>query len=146
MEGAVISPDQITAYVVGALGSIVAVVTYVRDMRRQAKTDTESELLSDAKMHRDRATMLQKTAEENLSLYYGEREEHKKTRDYWHSKASEFQASLLVAQEKIAELTARPDLTDILRCIENQSRMSTEILDGIKQILLTIETHVIKKS
>lgn len=139
-----LSPDQITAYVAGGVGVVVALISAIRDMRRRAKTETESELLSDAKMHRDRAAMLQKTAEENLALYFSEREEHKKTRDYWHSKASEFQASLLVAQEKIAELTARPDLSDILNCIKSQSTMSTEILNGIKQILTTIENRIIR--
>lgn len=134
--------DQITAYVLGGIGLIAAIIERWNAARRAAKTETETELLSDAKMHRDRATMLQKTAEENLALYHSEREEHQKTREYWHSKASEFQASLLVAQEKIAELTARPDLTDILNIIKGQSNTSLEILRGIQQILTAIETRI----
>lgn len=129
------SADQLASYIVGILGLCGAVYERLKSAKRTEKTEIESSLLTDARMFQDRATMLEGLAVDNLKLYTDEREEHKRTREYWHEKASEFQAALSKSQLIIEDYKSRPDLTAIMKHIESQATTSIAILNGIRDIM-----------
>lgn len=134
-------PDPVVAsgWGVAFVTFIMAAFERYKNHKAQAKRETkaagEAELLSDAKMHAERADILRKLADDNLVLYKQEHEEHKRTRDFWHEKSGEFQATLTTCQEKLADFQARPDLTKVMQSIEANSETSVQILKGIREII-----------
>lgn len=131
--------DQVAAYTAAFIGLCGAVFERLRNKKKEDKTEAEKNLLSDARMFQERGEILKTLADDNLSLYKAEHEDHKKTRDYWHEKASEFQTTLAKCQVQIEEFKSRPDLTQVVKYIEAQSATSVAILGGIRDILEQIK-------
>lgn len=134
-------PDLTTAagWGVAIISAIFGAAEYAKNRKRNIKTDQETQLLSDAKVFEERARILLKLADDNLALYKNEHGEHIATRQYWHTKATEYQATLSACQEQLAELKSRPDLSDVMGFIRQQAQTSVEILMGIKEILVAIK-------
>lgn len=127
--------DQLVSYIVAFLGLCGAVYERLKSERKKQRSEAETELIADSKMYRERADALRQTAEENMKLYQDEHTDHQKTRDYWHEQSNNFQATMAKCQEQIAEYKARPDLAQVMRHIESQSNLNTQMLSGIQQIL-----------
>lgn len=138
------SPQVTAGWIVAAFTTFAAVFERLKSSKKEKKTEQENALLADAKFYQDRAEMFRKAAEDNLALYKQEHEEHQKTRDYWHGKAGEFQVTLLSCQEKLSEMTQRPDYSDILVFIKEQTETTGQILIGIKDILNALKTYLPK--
>lgn len=139
MLGFTPSPTELTAGAVAVICFCQAVYERLRNKKKEEKSDTEKALLSDAKMFQDRSEVLAKLAADNLTLYKTEKASHEKTRDYWHEKASQFQATLGACQVQIEEYKQRPDFSQILHHIEQQAEATTEVLRGIRDILAEIK-------
>lgn len=135
----VFTSDQIVSYTVAVICFGGATIQKFTAKKKEDKTEAEKSLLSDAKMFQDRAEVLQKLAAENLNLYKAEHEDHKKTRDYWHDKASDFQSTLAKCQLQIEEFKSRPDLAQVVKHIEAQAATSVAILNGIRDVLEQIK-------
>lgn len=105
--------------------TVAAAYERIRSSKKSDKVDADNQALSDAKMWKTRGDDLLKLVDEYKGYFEKERVEHAKTRDYWHDKATSFQADLSKCQEQIIELKGRPDLSDVLKGIK-------EILDIIK--------------
>lgn len=119
-----------TIFVFGA-----TVFEKIRTSKAREKVSQSSDLLSEAQMWRSKAEVMQKASTENFALYQAEREEHQKTREFWHNKSGEFQATLGKCQEQLQTANGRPDLSEILHRIEEQSRTQLEILGYIRTIV-----------
>lgn len=136
--------DQAIAWSVSGIMFLYGVFQGVRNARRAKKTEIEETLLSDAKMHETRAEMLRKLADENMKLFTDEHEEHKKTRTYWHDRATADQEKLFNAQKALAESQARPDYSDILGLMEQQSKTLLQVLSGIRDILDHLKPQIVR--
>jgi hypothetical protein len=141
-----IDVDKVASYIVAAIALGAAVFERLKASKKSAKTEAEQTLLSDAKMHEERAKMFQEVADQNKSLYIAEREEHQKTREYWHEKATEYQKTLSGCQERLAEFQAQPNFSEIVRFIQQQAETSTKILRGIEQVLEYIKIKIDSKA
>jgi hypothetical protein len=128
-------PDQAAAYISAIIFAVAAGYERFRSNKVVTKTATDDAVLSDAKRQEERGNLMAKMADEYRSLYSKEAEEHIKTREFWHSKQGDHQTNLSKCQEKILELQARPDLTDILTSIRAQGEVSLQILEGIREVL-----------
>lgn len=143
-------PDKVAAYVMAGGGILAAIwermQTNKAKKKQVDKTEAEQTLLSDAKMHEERAKMFSDVAEQNKALYIAERNEHQKTREFWHEKASEFQTTLSNCQAKLAEFQAQPNFSEVVRYIQQQAETSVKILKGIEQILEFINKELHQKN
>lgn len=133
-----INPERIAL----GLALIAAGYERFRKDKRERKTQAEQDVVNDAKLFQERATILAKLAEDNAKLYETEHEEHKKTRLYWHAKANDFQATLSSCQDKLTEVQLRPDYTDLAKMIETQSETSTTILRAIQEVVGLLKTQI----
>lgn len=143
----VITPDvsiagQSATWVATAIVFALSVLDKVKSSKERNRVQKDTELLSESQMWKSKAEIMKTASEDNLKLYQAEREEHKKTRDYWHEKSSEFQTTLSKCQDKLLELEHRPNLTEVMRSIEHTAELSGKILEGIKEIII----HLTKTS
>lgn len=138
----IITTEQI-AICFGTIGLAAGGFERWQASRKKIRSEQEEMLLSDAKMHKERAETFKQMADESMKFFVDEREAHEKTREFHHAKATEAQNALLRCQESIAEYKMRPDLTEVMEFIKQQSVTSVEILGGIKAIITRLEqtTH-----
>lgn len=130
-----LSPTELIAGTVAFMSMIGAGYERFRNRKKEIKTETEQALLSDAKTFRAQSDIFRKAAEDNALMYQKEREEHSKTRNYWHDQANKFNSTVLEHKELIAELQGRPDYSSILRLMEKQQEVTAHILVGIQELL-----------
>ena len=135
-------PALIGSWIVTIVVSVGLALEKLKSRKKEKRTEQEDALVSDAKMFEARGTLLRKLADDNLELYKTEHTAHEATRKYWHDKANEFQTTLAMCQEKLAESQAKPDYSDLITFIKQQADTSVQILKGIEKILQVIE-HVI---
>lgn len=133
------TPTELAGGILTIIFAIDAVFQRYKNSKKVKKSEQDDDILSEAKMYREKSNLMQKAAEENLKLYRTEKEDHNLTRKFWHDKSSEYQTDLTKCQTQIIELQSRPDLTDILNIVKDQSRTSVEILQGIADILKFIK-------
>lgn len=127
------APDQLVGWVAGAIGFCMAVYERLRTSKKQDKTEAEQELVSDAKRQQERANLLGKSADENLELFKKEQAEHQRTRDFWHEKSGEFQNTLSKCQDKLAEVSARPDYSEMLLLLKKQGEHIERMLKVLER-------------
>lgn len=134
-----ISPDQIGAYIFAVIGGGVAWFERSRSVKQRDKLDLCSEAVSDAKKHQERADLMGKLADDYKHRFEVEHKEFNDYRDYAHNKGNKDQETLLKFQEKVNELQARPDFSDLFEHLKQQSDISVKILDGMGKVLEAIK-------
>lgn len=120
-------PQVVGAWCAAAIFAGQATFERYRATRKSNKVEVDTKSLSDAKMFEERGNLMARMYEETKVLFEKERAAHQITREYWHEKSNKFQADISRCQEQILELKGRPDLSDVLR--------------GIQQILEYLKNH-----
>lgn len=135
-------PTLVASWIVGGFATIAAVFERVRNIKVASKREENAEAVSDAKRYQERGDLMSKLADEYKIKLEAEHKEHMAYRDWAHEKANKDQALLANSQDKIIELQARPDFTDLFEHLKNQSDTSVKILLGIGDILNSVRTLV----
>lgn len=142
-------PAQVAAWIVAAVAGGAAAFERIRNAKHARQREESADLVSDAKAQAERAEMHAKLADEYKRLFEKEHAELQAYRDYVHDKQQKDQALLAASQERIQELQARPDFSDLFEHLKSQSDVSVKILagmerqqEGTKEILSAIKTLV----
>lgn len=134
--------SQIAAYSMAVLMGGAAAFERMRNAKQAQKRDENAEAISDAKKHQERANAMAGLAEEWKKLFEQTHSELNAYRDYVHEKQQKDQLLLSASQERIQELQARPDFSDLFDHLKTQSDVSVQILAGMKEVLTSIKTLV----
>lgn len=135
--------DPITA-IVAAICAIMAGYERFINRKKELRTESENALVSDAKMHQDRAEQFRKIADDNMKMYQDERDSHTSTRSYWHDKATKDQAALSEAQNQLAEYKSRPDFNVVVALMRQQSEALTHQAEASNHALTSIDVSLSK--
>lgn len=134
--------DQIIAYGTTALTIVLLSVEKWKNTKKDNKTQEEAELVSDAKKFQERGDTMAKLADEWKERYQAEHTEFNTYRDYAHGKAAQDQAVVFKLNERVAELQAKPDYSDLFDHMKRQSDMTVAILSSIETLASSIKTLV----
>lgn len=135
-----LSTTELIACTATVMSILAAGYERFRNRKKELKTETEQELLSSAKTFQAQSDIFRKAADDNALMYQKERDEHTKTREYWHEQANKFNVTMLEHKAQIVELQARPDYSSMLRIMEEQQKTCAQILRDIQELLLVFKT------
>lgn len=144
-----IEPAQAGAWIVAAVCGGAAAFERLNNIRVRRKHEQNAEAISDARKHQERAEVMGKLADDYKALFEREHAELTKYRNEVHEKARKDVDLMMKKDERIMELQARPDFTDLFAHLEAQadhmraqSDVSVRILAGMEKMLDSIKLLV----
>lgn len=106
--------------------------------KQQKKIQTDQAVLSAAQSAQDQCALLLVQVENYKTMLLDEQEQHKKTRQFHHDQAGKAQELLAKCNETCQELKSKTDLSKLEEILIRQLNISTQMGDGITELLKRI--------